>query len=43
MNGGPRRRARAAELIESSPLHLAYIAQSRYADHLPPWLEQFGR
>jgi hypothetical protein len=40
--GGARRREKAASLIESCPMHKAYITDSRYADHLPAWLDAFG-
>jgi len=43
LNGGPRRRAKAATLIARCPMHQAYITQSRYAEHLPAWLEAFDR
>lgn len=42
MNSGLGRRHRNRALIESSPMHLAYISQSRYADFLPAWQQCFA-
>ncbi len=43
LNGGSRRSAAAADLLQRCPMHLAYINLSRYADHLPAWLDAYGR
>lgn len=43
LNSGARPSASAARLLASCPMHHAYVTGSRYADHLPAWLDQYGR
>jgi len=39
--GAPLARSRDKALVAAKPIHRSYVGQSRYADHIQPWLDRF--